>query len=79
MPPTVLYCNYAGGTSGCLTTGIVTCKTYWINSSTTRYISDGIDGNALPLRSILASEAVPILGEPGNADVDYLKVWLRML
>ena len=28
--------------------------------------------------SVLASETVPVLGEPGNADVDYLKIWLRM-
>lgn len=27
--------------------------------------------------SVLASETVPMLGEPGNADVDYLKIWLR--
>lgn len=39
-----------GGTSGCLTTGTVTCKTYWVNASNTKYISDGIDGGALPLR-----------------------------
>ena len=29
--------------------------------------------------SALAAETAPILGEPGNADVDYLKIWLRML
>ena len=44
------YITYIGGTSDCLTTGIVTCKTYWINCSSTRYISHGIDSGALPLR-----------------------------
>lgn len=50
---TLICCSvtlYLGGTSGCLTTGTVTCKTYWINASNMRYISDGIDGGALPLR-----------------------------
>ena len=46
----LLLCYCLGGTSGCLTTGIVTCKTYWINASNMRYISDGIDGGALPLQ-----------------------------
>ena len=27
--------------------------------------------------SVPALEAQPLLGEPGNADTDYLKVWLR--
>ena len=45
------YCTICiGGTSDCLTTGIVTCKTYWINSNSTRYISHGVDSGALPLR-----------------------------
>lgn len=41
---------YIGSASGCLTTGIVTCKTYWINSSRARYVSNDTGGGALPLK-----------------------------
>ncbi|XP_065917029.1 coiled-coil and C2 domain-containing protein 2A-like isoform X2 [Dysidea avara] len=67
----------SGGESGCLTSGTITCKIFWINYGSGNY-SNSIGSIALPLiNSIAAPEAQPILGEPGNADTDYLKVWLR--